>query len=751
MRSIYLAVATALLMLFVHGCSSSSKSTPPGDDHAAELKKIDSLITKQSDYSDTLNALFAHLDSTAAKDSLVNILLADPNVQTAQSNSQGILVQYTNGMRGGILLNPEDGEDAAGLSSQYKLGSALGGDPGPGHKPSSKRTIFLNPSYWERQPWANPLTATADAAFAKAGYNAFEKYVNAQCTIDKFTSLSGYGIVHIYTHGIAWPNKNNIQEVYMLTGEAFSQATTDKYFADIKAGKIPIVVYVDGNKYCISPSFFARHNNFSDDTTLVYGGFCYSGLGGWKDTLIQVAKAGAYVGFDWHVLTNMNSAWARHMYSHMCDTSALAPMTIGEWQSADPDTGNTYFDNEVACKKWVTVWNYGYTDLVLWRALKILGIDPPAAQVGVQVKVRGTGFGKTKGTSTITFGGIIASPTTWSDTLIVTAVPEGTTGGPVIVTVGENRSNSFPFNLAVVSISIDVDSVWLLPDDSVHFRTTVTGTTDTTVNWEVLESIPKWPNVKAGNFYSRGPNLTYFRVNAAYAGVCHAVASAHADPTKKDTVTVLVSVMDRIRQTPYINCRFDGKMNYNITCSQAVYILNTAFVMWNSQQNGMPTVHWEGNRFSIDGEVSWNSTPWVYHQTLKVSGTLSTLGDTLLACAIHFRMWGSDPYHREWSHSVEVANVPLSSFSIYGSNNQFNFEVEGPAVPNYLTKFEDYYYEAAANGSCLYERKATTADWNSSNPEPNLRIQLDIRPTNVRRIDNDSTTAWERITTLDAK
>ena len=181
----------------------------------------------------------------------------------------------------------------------------LGGEPGLGHKPSSKKTIFLNPSYWERQAWADPLTATADAAFAKTGYNAFEKYVNAQCTIDKFTSLSGYGIVHIYTHGIGLADKNNIQEVYMLTGETASQATTDKYFADIKAGKVPIVVYNGTNKYCISPSFFARHNNFSDDTTLFYGGFCYSGLGGWKDTLIQVAKAGAYVGFDWHVLDKL--------------------------------------------------------------------------------------------------------------------------------------------------------------------------------------------------------------------------------------------------------------------------------------------------------------------------------------------------------------------------------------------------------------------------------------------------------------
>ena len=118
----------------------------------------------------------------------------------------------------------------------------------------------------------------------------------------------------------------------------------------------------------------------------------------------------------------------------------------------------------------------------------------------------------------------------------------------------------------------------------------------------------------------------------------------------------------------------------------------------------MPVVHWEGNTFSINGEISFNSTPWIYHQTLEVSGTLSTLGDTLLTGKVYFRQWGNDPYYREWYHWVEVANVPLSSFTITGNNNQFNFEVEGSSVQNYLTKFEDYYYETAQNGSCYYER-----------------------------------------------
>jgi hypothetical protein len=600
---------------------------------------------------------------------------------------------------------------------------ALGGEPGANHKPGSKKTIFLNPSYWERHWWANPLISVADESFAQVGMDDFDVYINDQCTLDRFTSLSGYGIVHIYSHGIAWPNKNNIREVYLMTGEPVSDATTRKYWADVQAHSLSMIFDNGANRYMISPSFFVRHNDFHDDTTFVYLGFCYSFCGTWQDSLISVAGAGGCAGFDWHVFTNWNSAWGRHLYTHMSDTSLARPMPLAEWRSADPDTDNTYFDGELDCQKWVSVWTRGYSDLVLWRALKIYFIDPPQAQVGTPVQIHGIGFGTTQGTSTITFSGIHATSTSWSDTLIVTTVPPGTTNGNVIVTVGASQSNPFPFQLAAVTISIDADTVWLLPYDTSHFEATVTGTTDMVVTWEVLETQP----FSAGSFHSRGPNLTNFWVSAAFVGICHAVASAHADPTKKDTVTVVVSVMDRLRQTPYIVCWFDGKMTYSITCAQTNYDLSTAFVMSNSQEHGMPVVHWEGNKFSIDGEITFNSTPWTYHQTLEVSGTLSTFGDTLLTGKVYFRQWGNDPYYREWYHWVEVANVPLQTFTITGGYNLFYFDVQGSAVQNYLTKFEDYYYETAQNGTRYYERLATTADWNSTNPAPRLSIDFGMQ------------------------
>jgi hypothetical protein len=734
MRSICLAVALALLMLFVYGCSSSSKSTPPGDDHNKELKKIDSLITTQSDYSDTLNVLFTHLDSTVAKDSLVKILLADPNVQTAQTSSQGIAIQYTNGMRGGVFLNSEDLGGPVPPEDSPKLGKNLGGNPGLGHKPSSKKTIFLNPSYWERQEYADPLTATADAGFAKIGFDAFEKYVNDQCTIDKFTALEGYGVVHIYSHGWAWPNKNAIQEVYLLTGEAYSSAspTLEKYLDEVQSGKILMGDYHNAIYYWISPSFFAAHNNFSDDTTLVYGGFCYSELGGWRDTLIQVAKAGGYVGFDWHVWTSWNALWARSMYQQLCDTSKASSMNLGDWRTTGSIVSNTYWDDEPECQKWVSVWNYGYTDLVLWRSLKILGIDPSAAPVGETVQVRGVGFGATKGTSTISFNGVLASPTSWSDTLIVTQVPVGTTDGNVVVTVGAEHSNGFPFRLAEVTISIDADSVRMMPYDTTIFKATVTGTADTVVTWSVLEQQPS-----AGWFQYAYTNPTRFQVSLEFVGICHVVATAHADPSKKDTVTVIVSIMDKLRESPFFFLQFDGKMIYSVNCTGTTHDDWNGFATWNSQSDGIPALRWEGNRFSLNGTAVYGD--WPYHDSMVVSGTMSAMGDTLLTFRMYYRQWACDlpvggssmdHSYREFRYQIEVTNIPLEAFQSRpesGLYHDFQFRVEGSSLQSNITRVEEFYHESKRDGSCQYEHIATTADWNNTNPVPRLAINFDVK------------------------
>ena len=70
-----------------------------------------------------------------------------------------------------------------------------------------------------------------------------------------------------------------------------------------------------------------------------------------------------------------------------------------------------------------------------------------SASSGTIVTISGTNFGATKGTSTVTFNGVAATPTTWSATNIVVPVPAATTSGPVVVTVAGVASNALTFTV----------------------------------------------------------------------------------------------------------------------------------------------------------------------------------------------------------------------------------------------------------------------------------------------------------------
>ena len=72
-------------------------------------------------------------------------------------------------------------------------------------------------------------------------------------------------------------------------------------------------------------------------------------------------------------------------------------------------------------------------------------LSPSSGPVGTVVTVNGTNFGATQGTSTITFKGIAAAPTSWSATRIVVPIPAGATTGNVVVTVGGLGSPAVAF------------------------------------------------------------------------------------------------------------------------------------------------------------------------------------------------------------------------------------------------------------------------------------------------------------------
>src|SRR6266849_3041634 len=81
-------------------------------------------------------------------------------------------------------------------------------------------------------------------------------------------------------------------------------------------------------------------------------------------------------------------------------------------------------------------------------APSIASLSPTSGPVGTSVTITGANFGISRGTSTVSFNGTGATPTSWSATSIVAAVPAGATTGNVVVTVGGVARNGVPFTVA---------------------------------------------------------------------------------------------------------------------------------------------------------------------------------------------------------------------------------------------------------------------------------------------------------------
>jgi len=84
----------------------------------------------------------------------------------------------------------------------------------------------------------------------------------------------------------------------------------------------------------------------------------------------------------------------------------------------------------------------------------ITSLNPTSGSVGTPVTIAGANFGATQGTSSVTFNGTAATPTSWSASGIVVPVPAGATTGNVLVTVGGQVSNGSNFTVTTSTAGI---------------------------------------------------------------------------------------------------------------------------------------------------------------------------------------------------------------------------------------------------------------------------------------------------------
>lgn len=146
----------------------------------------------------------------------------------------------------------------------------------------------------------------------------------------------------------------------------------------------------------------------------------------------------AIFGYDSGTAMSGLEAPARRVALFLTDTTA----------ASFNSNGGPLFD---AAIRWAT-------DVI--TAPTINTLTPASGPAATVVTISGLNFGATQGASTLTFNGLAATPTTWSDKNIVVAVPAPAITGPVVVTVNGIASNSKIFTVG--AIDSDGDS---LPDN----------------------------------------------------------------------------------------------------------------------------------------------------------------------------------------------------------------------------------------------------------------------------------------------
>ena len=354
-----LFVPFVFTLCYFQSCNKELDGDLPG---SKEVELVTDAVSFQEEVYDLLmDRITSEGDTIAAKEFALQKILEYPEVDYAGTNSQGIYIQYKNGMRGGLIIDFEDEPGNGVLSIKESVKKCENSAPLGNVVPSAKRTIILNPHFDERESYTNVILSAYNEKLPEAGFDKPVLLRDKHCTVKEFASLEGYGIIHIYSHSIPWPSNTNIQKVYLLTGEVYNKPTFIEYFDYYEKKDFGFFTHDRKTRFYVSSEFIAAENNFSEDTTLIYGGFCHSFNGSWPEKMTNAGAAG-YFGFNWAVFTDWNVEWARTLITELSDNSRFVPFNVSSWYQSH---GEIKYPNVAAPEDYVHLLFEGNPELAL--------------------------------------------------------------------------------------------------------------------------------------------------------------------------------------------------------------------------------------------------------------------------------------------------------------------------------------------------------------------------------------------------
>ena len=347
-----------LILLITPSCKQEQDN--PFDEQAKQ--DYEAMIALQEEADSLLADFQATMDSVSAVTALAQWYRDQEPVESVVVSSQGLSIRYTSGIWGGILIDPKryDESPSAGLKSSLNLNDHIKNLP-------TKKTAIFMPACDNEFVNSNDRQYHAwKTSFNNLGYD-FACPGGANVHLNALADLRSLGsVLCLDSHGYAWPADDQISEVYFKTGELANLKSTEKYYKDILDKNIIILENIgdpSSATYYISPGFITRYNDFSKDTILFFGGFCYSDLGSWP-SLADACASGTYFGFDWIVRSDKCADWAIDLVNHLADQEAAIPWTTESWMSSSP-IAKQYFDEDL--NRTVRISYTGNGALTLWK------------------------------------------------------------------------------------------------------------------------------------------------------------------------------------------------------------------------------------------------------------------------------------------------------------------------------------------------------------------------------------------------
>ncbi len=349
------------VVLFSPSCKEENDD--PFDDEAKQA--YETVIALQEECDVILADFEATMDSSAAVEALAQWFRDQENVDWAKVSSQGITVSYSNGMYGGILLDPESYDEPVPSVQNQALVRTSDASAYLKNLPTFKKgrvaaaalNEFPNIFMWQIESWEYYLLNNLGIPSV---YN-----MNDEVKLDYLRQLQSKqaSIISLNSHGLAWPDNKNIEEVYFLTGEAAYNHTTELFYKDMLEKRVILINYKNSTRYCIAPDFITKYNDFSKDTVLFYGSFCYSFLGNWPN-IVDGCASGTYFGVSWAVRSGKCANWAVDLIKNLSDKSFEEPWTVEDWMTRS-EIPKSYYDEEY--QKTVSINYNGNSAFTLWK------------------------------------------------------------------------------------------------------------------------------------------------------------------------------------------------------------------------------------------------------------------------------------------------------------------------------------------------------------------------------------------------